>query len=730
MKKILTLFVFSLISLFLHAEVAIEPDGSGTRTDPFRISTINHLVWFQQGGAVWNSHYYFVQTADIDASDTKTWNVKNDSAQGFNPVGNETVCGFNGHYNGKGHTISNVYIKRDTFNVIGFFGLVGSSGSVDSLNLTNISVKGKNYVGGLAGRVVDSATITNCSTSGTVVDYSTASSVVGGLIGEIYQGCTVSNSHSNAIVPAQGGVVGGLIGRSYYSTVNKCYSTGYVTGNYSLGGLVGINYGSTITGSYATGYVFGNSDLGGLVGQITSKSNVSGCYSKGSVSNPNNSGSNFGGFAGKVDLASSVTNCYSNGDIFGYITSSYVGGFIGRVEESRISNSYSTGSVSGSTSNAFYMGGFVGYGTNDTITRCFSTGNVLGNVNAKYIGGFIGYQAMSSYISECYSTGDARGYVYLGGFLGDATNSTEVINCYSTGNVIDTLAGKQAAGFAGTIETSATLTDCYSIGALKDNSLTYLGGMVGKMSSGTVTDCFWDVQTSGTSTGIGYSTGNGSATGLTTPQMKRSSNFSAWDLDAVWTIHNDTTYPLLKNVKYNAPMALPDTLQGATINFTRLMANDYYNTQQGNLIYKIISCTTTHGTRDANGFTFNSSATEGVKDTVTYRVGEVIAADLDTLWGTRATSLLIYKVDNATDVATSASASHLTLYPNPARNVFTVNGLKGEATVELTDLNGKLMLQQTMLPGSTISLGSLPVGLYVAKINTGGAAVRLKLIKK
>jgi len=727
MKKILALFVFSLLGLFLHAQVAIEPDGSGTSADPFRISTINHLVWFQQGGAVWNSHYYFVQTADIDASETKTWSVKNDSARGFNPVGNETVCAFNGHYNGKGHTISNVYIKRDTINVVGFFGLV-SGGSIDSLNLTNIYVKGKNYVGGLAGRIVDSATVTNCSTSGTVVDYNTASTSVGGLIGETYQGCTVSNSHSNANVAAQGGIVGGLVGRNYQSTLSRCYSTGYVSGNYSLGGLVGINYTGTITGSYATGNVWGNADMGGLVGRITSKSYVSGCYSKGSVSNPNNPGSNFGGFAGKVDLFSSITNCYSNGNILGYITSSYAGGFIGRAEQSDISNSYSTGLVSGSASNAWYMGGFVGYGTNDTLTQCFSTGSVLGNVNAKYIGGFTGYQ-VSGTISECYSTGDARGYVYLGGFLGDV-NNTEITDCYSTGYVIDTLAGKQAAGFAGTIETSTTLANCYSIGALKDNTLTYVGGMVGKITSGTVVDCFWDVQTSGTSTGIGYSTVGGSATGLATPQMKRSSNFSAWDFDAVWTIHNDTTYPLLKNVKYNAPMALPDTLQGSTISFTKLMANDYYNTQQGNLIYQIISCTTTHGTYDANGFTFNSGASEGVKDTVTYRLGEVIAADLDTLWGTRATGVLIYKADNATDVATPASTSGFSLYPNPTRNAFTVNGLNGEATVALTDLNGKPMLQQTIVPGSTISLSNLPVGIYVVKITTDGTVVRLKLIKK
>ncbi|HNV01393.1 MAG TPA: hypothetical protein PKK60_03120, partial [archaeon] len=36
-------------------------------------------------------------------------------------------------------------------------------------------------------------------------------------------------------------------------------------------------------------------------------------------------------------------------------------------------------------------------------------------------------------------------------------------------------------------------------------------------------------------------------TGLTTSQMKQSTNFSGWDFSTIWNITNGTTYPYLRN---------------------------------------------------------------------------------------------------------------------------------------------------------------------------------------
>lgn len=52
---------------------AIAPDGSGTEIYPYQITSLNNLSWLAQNDSVWSA--YFVQTADIDASETAIWIV-------------------------------------------------------------------------------------------------------------------------------------------------------------------------------------------------------------------------------------------------------------------------------------------------------------------------------------------------------------------------------------------------------------------------------------------------------------------------------------------------------------------------------------------------------------------------------------------------------------------------------------------------------------------------------
>ena len=62
------------------------PSGNGTSADPYRIASLNNLLWLSQDSSSWGSH--FIQTSDIDASTTKTW----DSGQVFHPL--ETALHF------------------------------------------------------------------------------------------------------------------------------------------------------------------------------------------------------------------------------------------------------------------------------------------------------------------------------------------------------------------------------------------------------------------------------------------------------------------------------------------------------------------------------------------------------------------------------------------------------------------------------------------------------------
>jgi len=123
------------------------------------------------------------------------------------------------------------------------------------------------------------------------------------------------------------------------------------TYNYT-GGLVGYNTNSsTINNSYSTGNVSGSSYTGGLVGQSLNNSTVSNSYSTGTVSCTGNYN---GGFVGWNASSSNINNSYSYANISS--TGQYTGGLTG-VNQANISNSFSTGAVSGSSS----VGGFSGY---------------------------------------------------------------------------------------------------------------------------------------------------------------------------------------------------------------------------------------------------------------------------------------------------------------------------------------------------------------------------------
>ena len=116
MKKITILF-FSILctTILLHAQTATAPSGSGTSGSPYQIATLNNLYWLavQVNSGTDFSGKYFIQTANIDASHTSTWN----SNQGWMPIGHPVDAAFNtfyyfsGNYNGQNHTKSPLQTK-------------------------------------------------------------------------------------------------------------------------------------------------------------------------------------------------------------------------------------------------------------------------------------------------------------------------------------------------------------------------------------------------------------------------------------------------------------------------------------------------------------------------------------------------------------------------------------------------------------------------------------------
>jgi hypothetical protein len=97
-------------------------------------------------------------------------------------------------------------------------------------------------------------------------------------------------------------------------------------------------------------------------------------------------------------------------------------------------------------------------------------------------------------------------------------------------------------------ENSGTVIDSYSSGNVTASSL--VGGLVGWNEDGTVSNSFWDIETSG----LTYSDGG---TGKNSTEMKSITTFSGagWDIIGVtlngtdlayiWNIVNNVTYPFL-----------------------------------------------------------------------------------------------------------------------------------------------------------------------------------------
>ncbi|MBN1390959.1 MAG: PKD domain-containing protein [Candidatus Thermoplasmatota archaeon] len=423
--------------------------GSGTASDPYKISNITELQWM---GNTSNLDKHFILVNDIDASVTKTLN----SGAGFVPIGNSTNI-FTGNLDGNGYNITDLFINRSSTDYIGLFGYIGNGTSVKDLNLVRFNITGGNYVGGLVGR--NGGTVTNCSARG-----NTSGSIeVGGLVGLNYgivTNCYATGNTSGNVT------VGGLVGYNSKTLMN-CSAIGNTNGTDIIGGLVGYNSG-TVTNCSADGNTSGSSEVGGLVGY--NYWIVTDCYALG-----NTSGSNLvGGLVG-YNMFLAVTNCYAISDTSGF---SEVGGLIGR-NGGILTNC----SVDGNTSGIDEIGGLVGYNSG-TVTNCSAIGITNGS---NMVGGLVGNNSRT--VANCYALGNTSGISFVGGLVGYNEHGTAT-NCYTTGNTcgVDFVSG--LVGF-----NSGTVTDCYTAG--NTSGISFVGGLVGSNYMGTVTNCYATGNTSG-----------------------------------------------------------------------------------------------------------------------------------------------------------------------------------------------------------------------------------------
>jgi hypothetical protein len=234
--------------------------GSGASDDPFRIDAAEQFVAIAYRPADFDKS--FALTADLDFNGVDSNDVL--------PIGLKQLA-FSGRFDGQSHSLANLSIVRPEDQCVGVFGIVGPANafprnetidySIDdnddfswgvsthgsrfdttppttalirNLRLQNITIVGREFVGGLVG--MGQVVVEDCSVSEEVTGLS---------------------------------LVGGLIGRSMRGTLARCSVDARVTGEFSVGGLVGTTWrgsGAIAEDCLVRGSVTGQLHTGGLIG--------------------------------------------------------------------------------------------------------------------------------------------------------------------------------------------------------------------------------------------------------------------------------------------------------------------------------------------------------------------------------------------------------------------------------------------------------------------------------
>jgi len=264
MKKII-FFLLLVLPVILLSQIPEQPSiGDGSAGSPYEISTLGHLAWLSDPANIGEWSQHFIQTANINASETATWN----GGLGFSPIGGDAWPYFTGSYDGNYFTITGLTINRPGQNSLGFFSR--NYGVLSGIVLINASVVAGNESGSLFG--LNAGSISECSTSGNLSGEGLTGGGVGGggFGGYCVSTSVISKCTSSCTVIMDEFVWGGAFIAYFNGTLENSYCNGSIaksdgTPYSSFGGLSGFNPNGTVTNCYSSAVVNGgvNTD-GGL----------------------------------------------------------------------------------------------------------------------------------------------------------------------------------------------------------------------------------------------------------------------------------------------------------------------------------------------------------------------------------------------------------------------------------------------------------------------------------
>gem|GEM_PF-1271917 len=180
-------------------------------------------------------------------------------------------------------------------------------------------------------------------------------------------------------------------------------------------------------------------------------------------------------------------------------------------------------------SQSAYVGGLIGYLSGGFIHRASMDGTVGGK--GDHAGGLIGWAINAANIQHSFTLGQIQGVNNVGGLVGNLYNGI-LTDCYSRMAVDggSSVGGAVGVNGAGTGH-NGNLYRVYSAGAVNGTGSS-IGGLMGAFSRGTVNESYWDMDTSGQTNSV---RGEGRSTLDMTYPRNTDTTYLEWDFVDVWS---------------------------------------------------------------------------------------------------------------------------------------------------------------------------------------------------
>lgn len=390
------------------------PGQANSESNPYIIDNAKKFAYFmrvvQSGWTGRASTFYWKLTTDIDLNGI-AWTY------GTNNGGS-----FQGHFDGGGHTISNLSIAVSGNSNHGLFPTIQGANATNVAEVKNLIIDGVTFtsdasraattrVGALAG-LVKQANITNVDVKNVTINYNntiTADNRIGGAIGGVENNTILDDVDVTGVTATFKNTTTGL----YFGGV-----VGYASGTANTSSMVNCDA-KTIQVTHQSN-ITGTTHMGGLVGQANTSLNV---INNNTVSGVVTAGVEGPGFT--VSVAGTVST-FDVGGLLGYTK-----GGAHEIKNNKASNISIT--VNGATAGgSIYLSGLIGYavGTGSPSTRKTIQGNTVSNSTVT-MNGAIGHTT------------------YIGGFLGYADTHTNVLNNKVTSPAISITNNINAAAYVG-----------------------------------------------------------------------------------------------------------------------------------------------------------------------------------------------------------------------------------------------------------------------------------------